>query len=99
MDPARKGYEERLRRFAIDVIRTVERLPRTSANDVITRQLIRAATSVGANCREAGRAESRNDFVHKLGIAEKEIAEAGYWLENRPRARHGGTRQDRTAAR
>jgi four helix bundle protein len=49
--------------------------------DVVGRQLLRAATAIGANYREANRAESREDFVHKTGIAEKEAAEAEYWLE------------------
>jgi len=57
------------------------RLPRDRAADVIGRQLIRSATSVGANYREANRAESRNDFVHKIGIVEKEASETQSWLE------------------
>ena len=44
-------------------------------------QLLRSGTSVGANYREAARAESRNDFVHKVGVVEKEAAETEYWLE------------------
>ena len=41
----------------------------------------KSGTSIGANCREANRAESRNDFIHKIGIAEKEASETQYWLE------------------
>ncbi len=41
---------------------------------------MKAATSIGANYREAGRAESKDDFIHKVGIAEKEAAETEYWL-------------------
>ena len=44
-------------------------------------QLLRSATSVGANYREAARAESRRDFVHKVAIVEKEAAESLYWIE------------------
>jgi four helix bundle protein len=48
---------------------------------VLGRQLLRAGTSIGANYREAARAESRNDFIHKIGVVEKEAAETVYWLE------------------
>lgn len=44
-------------------------------------QLLKSETSIGANYREANRAESRNDFIHKIAIAEKEVAETQYWLE------------------
>lgn len=45
------------------------------------RQSLKAGTSIGANYREANRAESRDDFIHKVGVAEKEASETGYWLE------------------
>jgi four helix bundle protein len=48
---------------------------------VILQQLVRSATAVGANYREANRAESKADFVHKVGISLKEAAEAEYWLQ------------------
>lgn len=47
----------------------------------MSKQLLRSGTSVGAMVREAEHAESKNDFIHKLGIAQKEINEAIYWLE------------------
>jgi four helix bundle protein len=43
--------------------------------------LVKAGTSVGANYREANRAESRADFIHKIAIVEKECSESGYWIE------------------
>jgi four helix bundle protein len=73
--------EERTKTFAVEVIRDVLKFPRNVATDVIARQLLRSATSIGANYREANRAESRDDFIHKVGIAEKEAAETQYWLE------------------
>ena len=73
--------EQRTKRFAINVIRFVEDLPKNKTTDVLGYQLLRSGTSVGANYREANRAESRADFIHKIGIVEKEIAEAQYWLE------------------
>lgn len=73
--------EARTKRFAMSVIHCVSSLPKSVVGDVLGRQLLRSATSVGANYREARRAESRNDFVHKIGIAAKEAAESEYWLE------------------
>lgn len=48
---------------------------------VLSRQLLRSGTSVGANIREGYNAESDADFIHKLGIAQKECDETCYWLE------------------
>ena len=50
-----------------------------------------AGTSVGANYREANRAESRNDFIHKIGLVEKEASESQYWLEICEEAKFGDT--------
>ena len=44
-------------------------------------QLLKSGTSIGANYREANRAESNSDFIHKLAISEKEASETVYWLE------------------
>jgi len=44
-------------------------------------QLLKAGTSVGANYCEANRAESHDDFIHKIGVVEKEASESQYWLE------------------
>lgn len=73
--------ERRTKAFASRVIRFVAELPRNRVSDVLGRQLVRAGTSIGANNREANRAESRADFIHKMGLAEKEAAETQYWLE------------------
>ena len=70
----------RLRRFAAGVVRLCRRLPADVAAKHIARQLVRAATGGGANYEEARGAESRADFIHKLGIANKEVREALYWL-------------------
>ena len=48
---------------------------------MLSYQLLKSGTSIGANYREANRAESRNDFVHKIALVEKEAAETQYWLE------------------
>jgi four helix bundle protein len=73
--------KQRTQQFALRVIRLTEALPRSRAGDVIGRQLLRAATSVGANYRSACRGRSRADFVNKIGIVEEESDESLYWLE------------------
>jgi four helix bundle protein len=76
----RPGLEERLLEYGARVIKLVESLPKTVAGRRIGDQLLRSATSVGANFEESRAAESRDDFVHKLQIALKEAREAYYWL-------------------
>jgi four helix bundle protein len=73
--------EERTLGFSLAAIRFVVEFPCSLVGDVGGRQLLKSATAVGANYREANRAESREDFIHKTGIAEKEAAETVYWLE------------------
>jgi len=77
----RFDLEKRTRIFALRIIAFVATLPQTKAGEVIEYQLVKAGTSVGANYREANRAESRNDFIHKIAIVEKESSESLYWLE------------------
>ena len=74
-------FQRRTKRFAIDVIRLVESLPSTETSRVIGRQLLRSATSVGANYRAACRARSNAEFVAKMGIVEEEGDESLYWME------------------
>lgn len=83
--------EARTKRFALEIIRFVGTLPRNSDAGILGRQLLRSGTSVGGNYREANRAESRADFIHKLGIVEKEAAETEYWLELLKEAGLGNT--------
>lgn len=73
--------EQRTKQFALRIIKFVTALPKNKISNVIGYQLLKAGTSIGANYREANRAESRADFIHKVGIVEKEAAETQYWLE------------------
>jgi four helix bundle protein len=73
--------EKRTKHFALKIIAFVGTLPPTKAGAVIEYQLVKAGTAVGANYREANRAESRADFIHKIAIVEKESSESCYWLE------------------
>lgn len=71
----------RTKRFAVAVVRFVPALPRTRIALVLSDQLLRAGTSVGANYRAACRAKSPADFIAKMGIVEEEADETMYWLE------------------
>src|SRR3984893_15745112 len=76
-----KDLEQRTKRFALAIIKFSSSLPRTREIDILMRQLIRSATSIGANYREANRGVSRADFTNKIGTVQKEAAETQYWLE------------------
>jgi four helix bundle protein len=73
--------QARLIGFAVRVMDLCERIPKTTAGNQIAGQLIRSATSAAPNYAEARGAESRNDFIHKLGITFKELNESEVWLE------------------
>ncbi|HVH46194.1 MAG TPA: four helix bundle protein [Labilithrix sp.] len=66
--------------LSVAIVRLIERLPKGATTRHIGLQLVRAVTSAGANYQEARHAESRADFVHKVSVAAKEIAETLYWL-------------------
>lgn len=73
--------QRRTKQFALAVIRLNGKLPRSGVGAVVGNQLLRAATSVGANYRSACRARSRADFISKIGVVEEEADECAYWLE------------------
>lgn len=66
--------------FGVSTLKFLRKLPKDKIYSVITYQLAKAATSVGANYEEAQGAESKKDFSHKIGIALKEIRESNYWF-------------------
>jgi four helix bundle protein len=72
--------EERLIDFASKVIQFSAELPKTPAGRHIALQLLRSGTSTAPNYAEARGAESRADFIHKLGIVQKELNETSVWL-------------------
>lgn len=67
--------------FAIKIVNLYKVLVAENKEFVISKQLLRSGTSIGANVREAEQAESRADFIHKLSIALKEANETEYWLD------------------
>ncbi len=67
--------------FALEIIKACNEIKSTKRESVLTNQLIRSGTSVGANIREAFYAHGKSDFIAKLQIALKECSESEYWLE------------------
>lgn len=67
--------------FAVRIVRTYQYLKDVKDEYTLSKQLLRAGTSVGAMIRESEHAESKADFIHKLAIVQKEINESIYWLE------------------
>lgn len=72
---------QRTKSFALEVIKVIDKLPQGRTTDVVGRQLLRSATSVGANYRAACMARSRADFIAKMGIVQEEVDESVYWIE------------------
>lgn len=67
--------------FAIEIVMLCKELVQNQKEFILSKQLLRSGTAVGALVREAQNAESKADFAHKLGIAQKECDETIYWLE------------------
>jgi four helix bundle protein len=67
--------------FAIRIVKLYQYLCTEKKEFILSKQLLRSGTSIGAMIREAEHAESKNDFIHKFSIAQKEANEALYWLE------------------
>ena len=72
---------ERFLDFTVIIIKLVDSLPKTTVGRHIGGQILRSGTSPGSNYEEARGAESRADFVHKLGIVLKELKETRFWLK------------------
>ncbi len=76
-----QAFKQRTKQLVLRVIELTEMLPRSRASEVIGRQLLRCATSVGANYRAACRGKSTADVLAKLAIVEEEADETADWLE------------------
>jgi four helix bundle protein len=74
-------FKDRTKRLALQIIKLVEELPPRTASNIIGRQLVRSATSVGANYRSACRGRSAADVLSRLAIVEEEADESIYWME------------------
>ena len=71
----------RTKAFALAIIKLSANTLRTMPSQILTKQLVRSGTSIGANYREASRARSNAEFTAKIGDCLKELEESVYWLE------------------
>ena len=67
--------------FAVRIVNLYKYLNEQKREPVMSKQLLRSGTSIGANISESLNAESDSDFVHKLSIAQKEVSETSYWIQ------------------
>jgi len=72
---------DKSKRFALSIVKLYKQLTNDKKEYILSKQLLRSGTSIGANVREAIRGQSKPDFYHKLNIALKEADESAYWLE------------------
>jgi four helix bundle protein len=81
VNPKAEELKARTKRFALDVISFVCKLPRIPAADVMGRQLLKSGTSVAANYRSACRSRSHAEFAARIGVVLEEADESELWLE------------------
>lgn len=81
MKPKTEELLQRTFRFGVNTLNFLNTLPSSVANKVIIYQLAKSSTSVGANYEESQSAESKDDFIHKIGIVSKEARESKFWLK------------------
>lgn len=67
--------------LAVEIVNTYKQIKENHNETVLSKQMLRSGTSVGANIRESVNAESDKDFIHKLSISQKEINETMFWLD------------------
>ena len=77
----RQDLFKRTKSYALMIIRLYVALPKSTEAQVLSKQVLRSGTSIGAHYREANRAKSDADFIHKLETALQELDETIYWLE------------------
>jgi four helix bundle protein len=77
----RDELRQRTKRFGLRVLKLIDALPGRAAGRIITNQLGRSGTAVGANYRAACKSRSRAEFISKIGVVEEEADESAYWLE------------------
>jgi len=77
----KRKLQERLKQFAIAIVRFAESLPNTPGLRTVKNQIVRSGTSPAANYRAACRAKSDKDYISKMGTVEEELDETEFWLE------------------
>lgn len=81
VEEERVALSERTKTLALRIIRLCEAMPKKQSARILSRQLLRSGTSIGANYREANRARSDAEFISKIGECLRESDETAYWLE------------------
>lgn len=81
MNNKSEEFKNRILDFTVKMIKELKKLPRSQENKVFFIQVVRSASSIGANYQEARNAHSRKEFGQKLSISLKEATETIYWLE------------------
>ena len=76
-----KELKQRTKKFAVEILNLVDRLPNRRSANIIGNQLGRSASSIAANYRAACRARSHAEFISKIGIVEEEADESTFWLD------------------
>ncbi len=71
---------EKSYQFALRIIKLYKFISADKKEFVLSKQILRSGTSIGANIEEANQAQSKGDFIHKLSVSQKEAAETNYWL-------------------
>lgn len=72
---------DKSKKFALNIVKICNEIKQTKKDNVLTNQLLRSGTSIGANIHEANYAHSKPDFIAKMQIALKECYESEYWIE------------------
>lgn len=85
----KKELKLRTRKFAIDILNLVDKLPQRRSANIIGNQLGKCASSVAANYRAACRGRSHAEFIAKIGIVEEEADESTFWLDIIPDTKKG----------
>jgi len=75
-----RDIHDRIYKFVLSILGVIKIIPKTLENQVLVKQLVRSATSIGANASEADGAESKKEFIHRFTISKKEAKETFYWL-------------------
>ena len=81
MNEKQNPLQDKSFQFALKIVKLYTFLSEQKREYVMSKQLLRSGTSIGANIREAQNAQSNADFIHKLSISQKECDETLYWLE------------------
>lgn len=88
-----KQLKIRTRKFAVDILNFVDKLPNRRSGNIIANQLGRSASSVAANYRAACRGRSKAEFISKMGIVEEEADESTFWLDIIPETKNASAEE------